>query len=72
MYHVIFEKNHVDNDFLSLNVMRAKTLNLRDEYAGLVEDIGDLRVGRINAPESRDYARKLKKDLSPGGPLRVR
>jgi len=68
----IFKENHVDSDFLSLFEMRTKTLQLRDNHAKKFESIGDLRVGRMTATESRQHAQKLRIDLSPGGKLRVR
>lgn len=68
----IRKENHEDSDFLSLHEMRAKTIQLRDEYIKKLEGVGDLRVGRMTASESRQHAQKLKRDLSPGGALRIR
>ena len=68
----IRKENHEDSDFLSLHEMRAKTIQLRDEYIKKLEGVGDLRVGRMTASESRQHAQKLKRGLSPGGALRIR
>ena len=68
----IFENDDPYGDFLSLEQMRIKTIQLRDKYAKNFKDIGDLRVGRMTSSESRLHAQSLKKDLSPGGRLSLR
>ena len=69
----IFENDDPYGDFLSLEQMRIKKIiQLRNKYAKNFKDIGNLRVGRMTSSESRQHAQSLKKDLSPGGRLRLR
>lgn len=68
----IFENDDHYGNFLSLKQMRTKTTRLRDKHAKKFEDFGDLRARRMTSSESRLHAQSLKKDLSPGGRLRLK